>query len=62
MVARFNIRQDYGFLRPLALVSLEKSARFTVGTVIRHRLFGYRGVIYDVDPQFLGSEAWYVPG
>lgn len=34
-------------------------ARFSVGQLIRHRLFGYRGVIYDVDPCFLGSEEWY---
>ncbi len=32
---------------------------FTVGTLVRHRLFGYRGVIFDVDAEFLGSEEWY---
>jgi len=36
-----------------------KQARFHVGQVIHHRLFGYRGVIYDVDPEFQGTEAWY---
>lgn len=34
-------------------------ARFHVGQVIHHRLFGYRGVIVDVDPDFQGSEEWY---
>jgi heat shock protein HspQ len=34
-------------------------AKFTIGQTVSHRLFGYRGVIYDVDPVFLGSEAWY---
>lgn len=34
-------------------------ARFTVGQLIHHRLFDYRGVIFDVDPVFMGSEAWY---
>jgi heat shock protein HspQ len=34
-------------------------ARFHVGELVRHRLFDYRGVIFDVDPQFSGSEAWY---
>ncbi len=34
-------------------------ARFSVGQLVRHRLFGYRGVIYDVDADFQGTEAWY---
>jgi len=35
------------------------AARFTIGQLIKHRLFGYRGVIFDVDPQFQGTEEWY---
>lgn len=35
------------------------SARFHVGQLVHHRLFDYRGVIIDVDPEFRGSEAWY---
>ncbi len=34
-------------------------AKFTVGQIVSHRLFAYRGVIYDVDPIFMGSEEWY---
>lgn len=34
-------------------------ARLLVGQIVRHRLFDYRGVIYDVDPTFGLSEAWY---
>ncbi len=37
----------------------ESHARFTVGQLVHHRLFDYRGVIVDVDPTFLGSEEWY---
>jgi len=33
--------------------------RFAVGDLIHHRLFGYRGVIVDVDPRFQASEEWY---
>jgi heat shock protein HspQ len=33
--------------------------KFHVGQIIEHKLFGYRGVIYDVDAEFSGSEAWY---
>lgn len=38
---------------------MPKQAKFSVGQVIEHELFGYRGVIIDVDPQFLLSEDWY---
>jgi heat shock protein HspQ len=34
-------------------------AKFSVGQLIRHRLFHYRGVIADVDPVFQGSAEWY---
>jgi len=34
-------------------------ARFGIGEIVRHRLFGFRGVIYDVDPVFANSEEWY---
>ncbi len=34
-------------------------AQFAIGDVIRHRLFGYRGVIFDADPEFSGSDGWY---
>jgi len=33
--------------------------RFTIGDVIHHKKFDYRGVIADVDPEFNGTEAWY---
>ncbi len=33
--------------------------RFEIGQVISHRLFGYRGVIVDVDPEFAASQEWY---
>jgi heat shock protein HspQ len=35
------------------------SARFAIGDVVRHRLFDFRGVIFDVDPVFANSEEWY---
>ena len=34
-------------------------ARFTIGDVVRHRLFDFRGVVFDVDPVFANSEEWY---
>lgn len=36
-----------------------KTAKFHIGQVVRHRLFPFRGVIFDVDPQFNNTEEWY---
>jgi heat shock protein HspQ len=33
--------------------------RFHVGQLVRHLRFGYRGVVFDVDEVFRGTEAWY---
>lgn len=37
----------------------QSTARFHVGQIIRHQLFGYRGAVFDVDLIFAGSEEWY---
>ena len=34
-------------------------ASFAIGDVVKHRLFEFRGVIFDVDPVFANSEEWY---
>lgn len=34
-------------------------ARFAIGDVVRHKIFDFRGVIFDVDPVFANSEEWY---
>lgn len=36
-----------------------KTAKFRIGQVVRHRLFPFRGVIFDVDPEFSNTEEWY---
>ncbi|MEH6344291.1 MAG: heat shock protein HspQ [Bermanella sp.] len=33
--------------------------KFSVGELIHHKLFKYRGVIVDIDVNFQGSEDWY---
>ena len=35
-------------------------ARYTVGQLVHHKLFDYRGVIIDVDPNFQRDEDWYI--
>ena len=42
-----------------AFESVMPSARFGIGEVVRHRLLDFRGVIFDVDPEFANSEEWY---
>lgn len=34
-------------------------AKFSVGEIVHHRLFNYRGVIVDADPNFMLSDEWY---
>ena len=34
-------------------------ARFAIGEVVRHRMFDFRGVIFDVDPVFANTNEWY---
>jgi len=39
-------------------MSLLPSAKFAIGQVVKHRLFPFRGVIFDVDPVFNNTEEW----
>ena len=34
-------------------------ARFGIGDVVRHKVFDFRGVVFDIDPVFANSEEWY---
>ena len=38
---------------------MSDTANFFVGQLIHHRTFDYRGVIFDVDPTFQGTDEWY---
>jgi len=37
-----------------------KDAKFPIGQVVRHRIFSFRGVIFDVDPEFNNTEEWWL--
>lgn len=41
-------------------MTLERDAKFGIGDVVRHRLFPFRGVVFDVDPQFANTEDWWL--
>ena len=36
-----------------------RTAKFRLGQVVKHRMFPFRGVIFDVDPEFSNTEEWY---
>lgn len=36
-----------------------REAKFAVGEVVRHRLYPFRGVIFDIDPEFNNTEEWW---
>lgn len=36
-----------------------KQALYSIGQVVRHKFFPFRGVIYDVDPEFSNTEEWW---
>jgi len=38
---------------------MDVNCKFFVGQLIHHRLFNYRGVVVDVDPDFQGTAEWY---
>jgi heat shock protein HspQ len=36
-----------------------RRAKFQVGQVVRHRLYPFRGIIFDIDPIFANTEEWW---
>ncbi len=34
-------------------------AKFSIGDVIKHKFLDFRGVIFDLDPEFNNTEEWY---
>jgi heat shock protein HspQ len=37
-----------------------REAKFKIGQIVKHRIFPFRGVIFDVDPVFANSEEWWL--
>lgn len=36
-----------------------RTAKFQIGQVVKHRLFPFRGVVFDIDPVFNNTEEWW---
>ncbi|HEX8193613.1 MAG TPA: heat shock protein HspQ [Allosphingosinicella sp.] len=44
---------------PLPVAPPVRQAAFGIGDVVKHRLFDFRGVVFDVDPAFANTDEWY---
>ncbi len=38
---------------------LEMHAKYNIGQVVRHKKHPFRGVVFDIDPQFANTDEWY---
>ncbi len=36
-----------------------KTAKYSIGQIVKHRVYPFRGVIFDVDPEFDNTDEWY---
>jgi heat shock protein HspQ len=37
-----------------------RAAKYSIGDVVKHRKYPFRGVIYDIDPVFANTEEWWL--
>ena len=40
-------------------IKVYKDPLFNIGDIVKHRIYPFRGVIVDVDPEFSNTEVWY---
>lgn len=36
-----------------------RQSKFRIGQVVRHRIYPFRGVVFDIDPEFANTEEWW---
>jgi len=51
--------ERFSSVNPSSTLPGMAQARFGIGDVVRHRLFDFRGVVFDVDAVFANSDEWY---
>jgi heat shock protein HspQ len=42
----------------MTAIDSTRVAKFRIGDVVKHRIYPFRGVVYDVDPVFNNTEEW----
>jgi heat shock protein HspQ len=40
-------------------MSMARKAKYKIGQIVRHRVYPFRGVVFDVDPTFSNTEEWW---
>ena len=45
--------------KKLNKIKVHKDPLFNIGDIVKHRIYPFRGVIVDVDPEFSNTEEWY---
>jgi heat shock protein HspQ len=46
-------------MRKEVRIMKQRNAKFTIGEVVRHKVFPFRGIVFDVDPEFANTEEWW---
>jgi heat shock protein HspQ len=46
--------------RQLEIMGSTRTAKYGIGQVVRHRIFPFRGVVFDIDPVFNNTEEWWL--
>ncbi|MGR8948109.1 MAG: heat shock protein HspQ [Gammaproteobacteria bacterium] len=41
------------------MTKINRQAKFCIGQVVKHRIYPFRGVIFDVDPTFSNTDEWW---
>ena len=51
--------EPFDRFRPMRQQLDMPEARFAIGDIVRHRIFDFRGVVFDVDAEFANTDEWY---
>ena len=43
----------------MEIMTKSRAAKYQIGQVVKHRLFSFRGVVFDIDPTFSNTDEWY---
>lgn len=52
-------QQDPSLAVPPRSAAVLRQAKYRIGQVVRHRHYPFRGVVFDVDPEFANTEEWW---
>lgn len=51
--------EEYAASTAMCAMGKTATAKFMIGQVVRHRVLPFRGVVFDIDPEFANSEEYY---